>query len=77
VAAYVHHVRLGHRPLATGNWGCGAFGGDPQFKSLIQLIATSLAERDIVYFTHRNETQAQELQDCYNILQKHNISVGK
>jgi len=23
--------------VATGNWGCGAFGGDPQLKALIQV----------------------------------------
>ena len=27
--------------IATGNWGCGAFGGDPQLKSLIQLMAAA------------------------------------
>jgi hypothetical protein len=28
-------------PVATGNWGCGAFRGDPEFKFLIQLLAAS------------------------------------
>jgi len=37
--------------VATGNWGCGAFGGDPGVKFLIQLMAASLAERPIFYFT--------------------------
>uniref|UniRef100_A0A1S4DU34 poly(ADP-ribose) glycohydrolase n=1 Tax=Cucumis melo TaxID=3656 RepID=A0A1S4DU34_CUCME len=27
--------------IATGNWGCGAFGGDPQVKSIIQWLAAS------------------------------------
>ena len=26
-------------PVATGNWGCGAFGGDAQLKALLQLCA--------------------------------------
>eukprot|EP01126_Amoeba_proteus_P037031 TRINITY_DN3793_c0_g4_i5.p1 TRINITY_DN3793_c0_g4~~TRINITY_DN3793_c0_g4_i5.p1 ORF type:complete len:446 (-),score=94.35 TRINITY_DN3793_c0_g4_i5:283-1620(-) len=30
-------------PLATGNWGCGAFGGCKQLKSLVQLIAATVA----------------------------------
>ncbi|CAE8600533.1 unnamed protein product [Polarella glacialis] len=35
--------------FATGNWGCGVFGGDPQLKSMIQWIAASAAGRDLVY----------------------------
>jgi len=27
--------------IATGNWGCGAFGGDPEIKSIIQWLAAS------------------------------------
>ncbi len=55
--------------IATGNWGCGAFGGDVGLKSMVQWLAASLAERDITYFTYDlgdpEETQlcllAQEL----------------
>ncbi|KAL2922419.1 Poly(ADP-ribose) glycohydrolase 1 [Bienertia sinuspersici] len=27
--------------IATGNWGCGAFGGDPEVKTVIQWLAAS------------------------------------
>jgi len=27
--------------VATGNWGCGAFGGNPEIKSMIQWLAAS------------------------------------
>jgi len=27
--------------VATGNWGCGAYGGDPELKSLLQWLAVS------------------------------------
>lgn len=27
--------------VATGNWGCGVFGGDPELKSMIQWLAAS------------------------------------
>lgn len=27
--------------IATGNWGCGAFGGDPELKAMIQWLAAS------------------------------------
>ena len=35
---------LGHRydiGVVTGNWGCGAFGGDPELKTIIQWLAAS------------------------------------
>eukprot|EP00931_Biecheleriopsis_adriatica_P108117 TRINITY_DN82455_c0_g1_i1.p1 TRINITY_DN82455_c0_g1~~TRINITY_DN82455_c0_g1_i1.p1 ORF type:complete len:550 (+),score=88.05 TRINITY_DN82455_c0_g1_i1:74-1651(+) len=38
------------RHIATGNWGCVNFGGDPQLKFLLQWMACSTAGRDIVYF---------------------------
>lgn len=31
----------GNVGVATGNWGCGAFGGDLQLKSIIQWLAAS------------------------------------
>eukprot|EP00386_Alphamonas_edax_P015244 GDKI01046607.1.p1 GENE.GDKI01046607.1~~GDKI01046607.1.p1 ORF type:complete len:230 (+),score=79.80 GDKI01046607.1:278-967(+) len=39
------------RPVSTGNWGCGVFGGDPQLKSLLQWVAAAAAQRDVHYFT--------------------------
>jgi hypothetical protein len=32
--------------VATGNWGCGAFGGDPVIKFIIQVIAATLAGKE-------------------------------
>lgn len=38
--------------IATGNWGCGVFGGDPQLKSIIQWLAASQALRPCIsYYT--------------------------
>lgn len=36
-------------PIATGNWGCGAFGGDPELKFLIQWMAASQNQRSLLY----------------------------
>jgi len=44
--------------FATGNWGCGVFGGDPQLKCLIQWMAASVAERDMVYFPYGDARMA-------------------
>lgn len=37
------------RAVATGGWGCGAFGGDPALKSVIQWLAASAEGRDVRY----------------------------
>ncbi|KAK6138602.1 hypothetical protein DH2020_027655 [Rehmannia glutinosa] len=38
--------------VATGNWGCGAFGGDPEVKVVIQWLAASQALRPfMLYYT--------------------------
>ncbi|KAG0295246.1 hypothetical protein BGZ96_012245 [Linnemannia gamsii] len=60
--------------IATGNWGCGAFGGHLQLKFLIQLLAASVCAaysrvddgdvlgRDLVYFTYGLDGFADEIQ---------------
>jgi hypothetical protein len=38
--------------IHTGNWGCGAYGGNPTLMALLQLIAAWLAGIDcLVYHT--------------------------
>ncbi|XP_074596329.1 poly(ADP-ribose) glycohydrolase-like [Brevipalpus obovatus] len=39
------------KTIATGNWGCGVYGGDKRFKIIIQILAASEAERHLKYFT--------------------------
>lgn len=36
--------------IATGNWGCGAFGGDPEIKSIIQWLGASQALRPFIHY---------------------------
>ncbi|XVF86196.1 hypothetical protein PTKIN_Ptkin18bG0021000 [Pterospermum kingtungense] len=36
--------------IATGNWGCGAFGGDPEIKTIIQWLAASQALRPFISY---------------------------
>uniref|UniRef100_A0A1I8JPG2 PARG_cat domain-containing protein n=1 Tax=Macrostomum lignano TaxID=282301 RepID=A0A1I8JPG2_9PLAT len=38
------------RGVVTGNWGCGAFGGDPQLKSLLQWLVASQLELPVLQY---------------------------
>ena len=40
--------------IVTGNWGAGAFGGDPLLKVAIQVVAAALAGRKLVYYTNES-----------------------
>lgn len=63
------------REIATGNWGCGVFGGDPQLKALIQILACTQAGRALQYYTEGLLDHTQLLQ-FYNYLADENVSVG-
>jgi hypothetical protein len=39
------------RSIATGNWGCGAFHGDPPHKAIVQWLAASAEGRAIRYYS--------------------------
>merc|ERR1712083_6940 len=62
--------------VATGNWGCGAFGGDPQLKSLIQLMGAAENGRDVLYFTFADEKLRDDIYDVFTLLKSRNITVG-
>ncbi|CAE7947162.1 Parg [Symbiodinium sp. KB8] len=38
--------------IATGNWGCGAFGGCVELKAILQWLAASEASRQLLYFPY-------------------------
>ncbi|KAK9968709.1 hypothetical protein ABG768_003020 [Culter alburnus] len=74
------YVGFGGQPktaIATGNWGCGAFKGDPKLKALIQLMAAAVADRDMAFFTFGNEHLANEVQRMHEILAKKSVTVDK
>jgi len=61
--------------IATGNWGCGAFGGDARLKALIQLMAAAVSSRDMVYFTFGDVKLSRDLSDFHAFLLENRVTV--
>ncbi|KAG9132799.1 hypothetical protein Leryth_026317 [Lithospermum erythrorhizon] len=62
--------------IATGNWGCGAFGGDPEIKTMIQWLAASQALRPFVlYYTFGLES-LHNLDEVVNVIASRQYTVG-
>ncbi|TKR64439.1 hypothetical protein L596_024967 [Steinernema carpocapsae] len=71
------HLDKLHRPIATGNWGCGVFQGDRELKSLIQLIAASAQHRkELHYFTFGEKDFARNLTVLHRSLQEKKVTTG-
>lgn len=56
--------------FATGNWGCGAFGGDRQLKFIEQWIASSISNMRMIYNTDLNNVE----EVTKKIMKKYNTS---
>ncbi|KPI96872.1 Poly(ADP-ribose) glycohydrolase [Papilio xuthus] len=63
--------------VATGNWGCGAFGGSAHLKSLLQLMACAQAQRPMAYYTFRDNKLADDIHAIYTQLVNYNVTVGQ
>jgi poly(ADP-ribose) glycohydrolase len=63
------------RPIASGNWGCGAFGGDPALKAVIQWLAASAEGRTLRYFPF-GDARVGELAAFADEARAHLASVG-
>lgn len=62
--------------VATGNWGCGVFHGNPQLKVLLQLMAAASAGRNVVYFTFGDVELRDSVSEMYWHLVQQNIDIG-
>ncbi|XP_033004676.1 poly(ADP-ribose) glycohydrolase [Lacerta agilis] len=67
-----HHLSA----VATGNWGCGAFGGDSRLKALIQILAAAEAGRDVVYFTFGDAELMRDIYSMHTFLIERGQTVG-
>ncbi|XP_031435057.1 poly(ADP-ribose) glycohydrolase isoform X3 [Clupea harengus] len=63
--------------VATGNWGCGAFGGDTRLKALLQIMAAAESGRDMAYFTFGDADLMRDVSDLHTFLTDRAVTVGK
>uniref|UniRef100_A0A0A1WZR8 poly(ADP-ribose) glycohydrolase n=1 Tax=Zeugodacus cucurbitae TaxID=28588 RepID=A0A0A1WZR8_ZEUCU len=61
--------------VASGNWGCGAFGGDPRLKALLQLMVCTVTQRPLVYFTFGDAELRDEVHRMHTFLLERNVCV--
>jgi poly(ADP-ribose) glycohydrolase len=63
-------------PIATGNWGCGVFGGNLQLKALLQLCAASEVHRKVRFFTFGHTELASGLRRVWAAAKSKGLTVG-
>lgn len=63
-------------PIATGNWGCGAFGGDVRLKLLIQWCAASEAGRPLHYYPFEQVQLPEEFRPVQQQLSREQWTVS-
>ncbi|KAJ4749050.1 hypothetical protein LUZ62_083455 [Rhynchospora pubera] len=62
--------------ISTGNWGCGAFGGDPEIKSMIQWLAAAQANRAFIHYYTFEEPSLEQLKQVTEWILDHKWTVG-
>lgn len=72
-----HLLKSPAPPVATGNWGCGAFNGSPHLKSLLQLMVCAVVRRPLVYFTFSDTDLCDNIFEFYNFLVDQNMTVNE
>jgi len=63
--------------VATGNWGCGAFGGDHRLKALLQMMAAAQARRAVCYFTFGDVALSRDIYRVHEAARAANCTVGR
>jgi poly(ADP-ribose) glycohydrolase len=63
--------------VATGNWGCGAFGGDHRIKALVQLMAAAEAGRPVYYFTFGDTALCRDIHRVHSAARLADFTVGR
>ena len=60
--------------VATGNWGCGVFGGDPQIKFMLQWISITLSGHNLMNYYIKGNNRISNVQQIIDIFKKNGIN---
>ncbi|KAM3958478.1 poly(ADP-ribose) glycohydrolase [Aphomia sociella] len=63
--------------VATGNWGCGAFGGSAPLKALLQLLAAAAAARALAYCSYGDRRLRDRLLRVHALLAASRVTAGQ
>eukprot|EP00281_Chroomonas_sp_CCMP1168_P033495 CAMPEP_0206238214 /NCGR_PEP_ID=MMETSP0047_2-20121206/14699_1 /ASSEMBLY_ACC=CAM_ASM_000192 /TAXON_ID=195065 /ORGANISM="Chroomonas mesostigmatica_cf, Strain CCMP1168" /LENGTH=429 /DNA_ID=CAMNT_0053662741 /DNA_START=69 /DNA_END=1355 /DNA_ORIENTATION=+ len=63
--------------VATGNWGCGAFGGHKEIKALLQWMSASQCGLSVRYMSFGEREFAEELGELCAALVSQGVTVGQ
>lgn len=66
-----------YKGVATGNWGCGAFGGDVPIKSMLQWLAASEAGWPVVKYYTFGDQRAGRLREAVDHIVGKGYDVGQ
>jgi hypothetical protein len=61
---------------SSSNWGCGAFGGDADLKSLIQMMAALAAGRYVAFFAFGDRKLCDSMDEVHKFLREKEVTVG-
>jgi len=71
------HSESDTHAVATGNWGCGAFGGDVRLKAVLQLMAAAQSNRPVCYFTFGDLDLCRQLFQLWESASSANCTISK
>ena len=66
-----------HLKIISGSWGCGAYKGERAYKAIIQLIAASEGDRNLVYVSFEDDGFKDDLEEFYRHLVVKRYTVGR
>ncbi|XP_019553404.3 poly(ADP-ribose) glycohydrolase-like [Aedes albopictus] len=72
---YYHPLSTPAPGVATGNWGCGAFGGDAHLKAMLQLMVCCVLSRPLVYYTFGDSELRDQFYAMYTFLVDNKVKV--
>ncbi|XP_062541533.1 poly(ADP-ribose) glycohydrolase-like [Armigeres subalbatus] len=74
---YYHPLSTPPPGIATGNWGCGAFGGDANLKAMLQLMVCCVLSRPLVYYTFGDNELRDRFYAMYTFLANNKVKVSE